>query len=132
MVVISDLLIPGPGDGYAGGLRYLAGDGMFETFVFQVLSPGELDPAAEAPLGSGSSQSPVWGDLRLLDAESGAGREVTVTAELLKRYRLAASKVAGEASAWWRARGIEHALITSDQDAETTVVDAMRKVGLLR
>ena len=132
MVVISDLLIPGPGDGYAGGLRYLAGDGMFETFVFQVLSPGELDPAAEAPLGSGSSQSPVWGDLRLLDAESGAGREVTVTAELLKRYRLAASKFVSEASAWCRARGIEHALITSDQDAETTVVDAMRKVGLLR
>lgn len=142
MVVISDLLIPGAngrggkagkGDepGYADGLRYLAGDGLFETFVFQVLSPGELDPAAEAPVGSSSNRSPVWGDLRLLDAETGAGREVTVTGELLKRYRAAAVGFVEGASAWCRARGMEHALITSDQDAETAVVDALRKVGLL-
>jgi hypothetical protein len=137
MVVISDLLIPGAtkgtesGGGYADGLRYLAGDGMFETFVFQMLSPGEIDPAAEAPVGSSSNRSPVWGDLRLLDAETGAEREVTVTAELLKRYRAAATKFVEGASEWCRARGMEHALITSDQDAETSVIDALRKVGLL-
>ncbi|MFT3684184.1 MAG: DUF58 domain-containing protein [Phycisphaerales bacterium] len=80
MVVISDLLVaPKTKDepGYAEGLRYIAGDGMFEPFVFQVLAPGELDPAAEAPLGSsgggGGGKSPVWGDLRLLDAETAQG-----------------------------------------------------------
>ena len=136
MVVISDLLIPGgtkadPSAGYGEGLRYVAGDGMFETFVFQVLSPGEIDPAAEAPVASSSSRSPVWGDLRLLDAETGAAREVTVTADLLRRYRLASAAFVKGASEWCRARGIEHALITSDQQAETTVVDALRSVGLL-
>lgn len=136
MVVISDLLIQASpqakGDpGYAEGLRYIAGDGMFEPFVFQVLAPGELDPAVEPPLGSSPGRSPVWGDLRLLDAETGAGREVTVTGELLKRYRATAAKFVQGASEWCRARGIEHALITSDQAPETTVVDAMRKAGLL-
>jgi hypothetical protein len=134
LVLISDLLIPG-GDkaepGYGAGLRYLAGSEAFETFVFQMLAPGELDPAAEAPAGSSSSRSPLWGDLRLLDAETGSGREVTVTAELLKRYRAAAARFVEGASAWCRGRGIEHTLITSNQDAETGIVDALRKVGVL-
>ncbi|MBY0308621.1 MAG: DUF58 domain-containing protein [Phycisphaerales bacterium] len=145
MVVISDLLIPpappsGQGEkeepGYAAGLRYIAaGEGLFEPFVFQVLAPGELDPAAESPLGGegppGGRRSPVWGDLRLLDAETGASREVTVTGELLRRYRAAAARYVASAAAWCRARGIEHALMTSDQAPETAVVDAMRKAGLL-
>ncbi|MDP1660423.1 MAG: DUF58 domain-containing protein [Phycisphaerales bacterium] len=134
LVVISDLLIPpaiGDEPGYAAGLRYVAGGGAFETFVLQLLAPGELDPAAEAPTGSSSSRSPLWGDLRLLDAETGAGRDITVTGELLKRYRAAAARYVEGAAAWCRARGIEHALLTSDQETESAVVDAMRRVGLL-
>lgn len=134
MVVVSDLLIPGGSKdepGYAAGLRYLAGSEAYETFVFQVLAPGELDPAAEAPAGGSTNRSPVWGDLWLLDAETGSAREVTVTAELLKRYRLAARKFVEGAAAWCSARGMEHVLITSDQDVETGLVDTLRKVGVL-
>ncbi|HYD01764.1 MAG TPA: DUF58 domain-containing protein [Phycisphaerales bacterium] len=134
MVIVSDLLIPGgtKGEpGYAPGLRYVAGSEAYETFVFQVLAPGELDPAAEAAAGSSSSRSPLWGDLRLLDAETGSAREVTVTADLIKRYRTAAARFVEGTATWCRGRGIEHTLVTSDLDPATGVVDALRKVGVL-
>ena len=67
-VVLSDFLDP---TGYEVGLNALVGRG-FQVHAVQILAPEELAPAA-------------YGDLRLVDAETGAQQEVTFA-----RYRLAA------------------------------------------
>ncbi|MBA4189386.1 MAG: DUF58 domain-containing protein [Planctomycetaceae bacterium] len=72
VVVLSDFLDKA---GVADGLRFLASRGL-DTTAVQVLAPEEVEPA-------------VVGDLRLTDAEDGTTAEVTVTADLLDRYRRA-------------------------------------------
>jgi hypothetical protein len=46
----------------------------FAVHLLQILSPEEIDP-------------PLTGDLRLVDAENGEGREITITAGVLRRYK---------------------------------------------
>lgn len=69
VVLISDLLDPGADR----VLRELAATGS-ELIVLHVLSPDEVDPAIE-------------GDLRLVDAETGDGVDVTVDLAALDEYR---------------------------------------------
>jgi uncharacterized protein (DUF58 family) len=69
VIIISDFLAPGIED----GLRTLVGR-KFAPTLLQVLAPEEITP-------------PYGGDLRLVDAETGESREITVTAGLLHRYR---------------------------------------------
>jgi uncharacterized protein (DUF58 family) len=72
VVVLSDFLDRG---GAWDGLRYLAARGL-DTVAVQVLAPEEVEPD-------------VAGDLRLTDSEDGTAAEVTVTGDLLDRYRRA-------------------------------------------
>jgi len=69
VIVVSDFLAPGVED----GLRALVGR-RFSPTLLQVLAPEELNP-------------PFAGDLRLVDAETGEVREVTITTGLLNRYQ---------------------------------------------
>ena len=69
LVLISDFLAPGIED----GLRALVGR-RFSLVLVRVVAPEERDP-------------PFAGDLRLVDAETGAVREITVTAGVLSRYK---------------------------------------------
>jgi len=67
--LVSDFLGPGLED----GLRTLVGRG-FAPVLLQIIAPEELNP-------------PMSGDLRLVDAETGATREITITAGVLRHYR---------------------------------------------
>jgi uncharacterized protein (DUF58 family) len=69
VIIVSDCLAPGIED----GLRTLVGRKFAPTLI-QVLAPEEIAP-------------PYAGDLRLVDAETGEAREITVTSGLLHRYR---------------------------------------------
>lgn len=69
-VVISDLLDPG---GFEVGLRALLRR-RFEVFLLHLVAEEELQPD-------------LRGDLRLVDAEGGASREMTVDGPALKAYR---------------------------------------------
>jgi uncharacterized protein (DUF58 family) len=69
-VVISDLMDP---DGYEAGLRALRAQG-FDVHVLHLLSPDEVNPAFR-------------GDLRLVDAESGEVRELSIDGRALRGYR---------------------------------------------
>ncbi|MEM8757225.1 MAG: DUF58 domain-containing protein [Planctomycetota bacterium] len=122
VIVLSDCLVRG---GYQPGIATLAdtGRGGFDTTVLQVLSPGELDPAAEGERLSG--------DLRLTDAESGADAEITVTAELIERYRERARRYCDELGAFCRSRRIRHALITTDTPPDAVVLGTLRRLGVL-
>lgn len=68
-VVLSDFLDPA---GYEAGLNALLGRG-FQVDVVQILAPEELNPA-------------TYGDLRLVDSETGAQQEVTFGRYRLKAY----------------------------------------------
>ncbi|MEQ8770382.1 MAG: DUF58 domain-containing protein [Phycisphaerales bacterium] len=121
VVVISDFLDRA---GYKEGLNALAARGQFDVVCAQILAPGELDPARDADAG-------LLGDLRLIDAESGRGAEVTVTSGLLKRYRDRLDAFVTGLSAACAARGFTHLLTPSDADVGELVGMGLRERGVL-
>jgi hypothetical protein len=127
MVVLSDFLID---EGYEEGLRFLAGGGGFDTYCMQVLSPGEIDPAQEGVRGDGV---PILvGDLSLMDAETGRVADVTLTADLLKRYRATVARYIETLRSFCAARDMVHMLVRSDADIEHLVLEHLRKRGVVR
>lgn len=132
MVLISDFLVR---EGYEAGLNALAaglgreagaGDA-FDTYCVQALSPGEIDPASE---GSGA-ESGVVGDVRLTDVETGEGREVTVSAALLRQYRANLERYLGALSSFCAARAMTHVVVRSDADVDDVLLNTLRRRGLL-
>lgn len=144
-LVVSDLLLPPlpgpkPEPGYSAGLRLLAGLTSSDVHLLQVLSPGEIDPAAERtslsgePDAGGSTNGgtpAILGDLRLSDAETGRTTEITVTLALLERYRAAARRYVDDARLFCLARGISHALTPSDSPIGALLLDELRRRGVL-
>lgn len=132
MILLSDLLIP---EGYQQGLTLLAGGASgggyagWDTTLIQVLSPGELDPFAER---SPSGDRMILGDLRLTDAETGRISEVTVTADLVKRYQFRLDKYQKDLHAFAAARGMQHLVARSDTDVAALMLDELRKRGLVQ
>lgn len=123
LVLLSDFLVR---DDYRQGLNYLAsaGGGGFDVTCMQILSPGELEPEKEAG-------GAVVGDLRLTDAETGLGAEVTVSAALLKRYKQRLADHIETLRTACAARGMAHAMVRSDADLGPLLLTYLRKRGLL-
>ncbi len=121
LVLLSDFLHR---EGHRAGLDYLAGSlaNGFDAFVFHVLSPGELDPAAEK----------LAGDLRLTDIESGQPVEVTASPAVLDAYRAALAQHGAQLRADCRARGISYRLVPSSTPVDELVLSTLRKGGMLR
>lgn len=118
VVLVSDFLVK---EGYEKGLRYLGGGG-YDVFCLQVLSPEEIDPAANG----------LSGDLRLVDVEDGDEAEITVTAALLRQYRANLDAWCGQLREFCVRRGMMHLTIDTSTDVETLLLDYLRKRGLLR
>ncbi|MEL6497176.1 MAG: DUF58 domain-containing protein [Planctomycetota bacterium] len=121
-VVVSDCLIR---EGYEAGLGVLASTsrGGFDTTVVQVMSPGELDPAADGDR--------VLGDLRLSDAESGIEAEVTVTAELIESYKRRVQTYCDDLSTFCRRRDMKHTLVTTNKPPEQVLLRNLRRLGVI-
>lgn len=131
MVVISDFLMAEGPDGAAGcdaGLAYLGAatwGGAFDAHAVQVLSPAEMDPAKERDRG-------MVGDLRLTDAESGKGAEVTVTPETIRIYRRNFERFLGGVKASCATRGVAYSRVESDTPLESLLLGSMRRGGVVR
>jgi hypothetical protein len=108
-VVLSDFLDRA---GVTDGLRFLAARGM-DTAAVQVLSPEEVEPD-------------VAGDLRLTDAEDGLAAEVTVTADLMDRYRAALAAFRARLLADCNRLGITFLGTTSDTPFERVALRLSR------
>ncbi len=113
-VVISDLLDP---RGYAPGLEALIARG-FHVQVVQVLSPEELHPT-------------TFGDLRLVDSESGQEQEVTFGKFRLKAYRQAVENYTQTLREFCSARGIGFFRASSDEALETLLLKDLRQARML-
>jgi len=89
-----------------------------EIVVVQVLSPEELDPR-------------LAGDVRLVDVETDAGKEVSVSPRVLRSYREALEAHVGSLKAYCRERHIAYALASTDVPATAWVTSTLRGAGAL-
>ena len=114
LVLISDLLT----ESWEDALRRLGGPGA-EGALLHVLSRAELDP-------------PLRGDLRLVDSEADGSVEVSVSDQVLKRYRERAAAWARRVSETCRRRGLRYALVAPDDDLEALLLVRLREDGLVK
>ncbi|MCI0743910.1 MAG: DUF58 domain-containing protein [Verrucomicrobia subdivision 3 bacterium] len=109
-VVLSDFLDPA---GYERGLESLAGRG-FQVNAVQILSPEELNPA-------------TYGDLKLVDAESGAIQEVTFGRFRLKAYQQTVQNFCQRMREFCQSRGIRFFSASSGTPLEQLLLQQLRE-----
>ncbi len=109
-VVLSDMLDPG---GYEDGLNALVGRG-FQINVVQILSPEEIDPS-------------TYGDLRLIDSESGGEQEVTFGKFRLKSYQKTVNNFCQRLREYCTGRGISYFMTPSDASLEQLLLKRLRE-----
>jgi uncharacterized protein (DUF58 family) len=109
-VVLSDFLDPAS---YDAGLTALVGRG-FQVDLVQILSPDELSPG-------------TFGDLRLVDSETGATQEVTFGRYRLKRYQQTVQNFIQRLREFCQARGINFFTVSSKTPLEELLLRQLRK-----
>jgi len=112
--VISDLLTP---EWEAAISRLAAGKG--ECCVLQVFAREEIDP-------------PLQGDLRLVDAETGDERELTMGARSHRQYLEARDGFLAAVRAACSRYGFSYLFSASDQELEDVVLRSLRRLGVVR
>lgn len=90
-----------------------------EVHVVQVTAPGERSPE-------------TLGDVDLVDAETGARREVTITERARDLYRRTFERFLGEVEQYCRHHEIPLAQVATDAEFEPLVIQFFRRRGLLQ
>jgi hypothetical protein len=109
-VVLSDFLDPA---GYESGLTALVGRG-FQVNAVQILAPDELNPG-------------TYGDLRLVDAETGGIQEVTFGRYRLKAYQQSVQNFCQRLREYCQGRGISFFTASSDTDLHDLLLKQLRQ-----
>src|SRR5439155_22098713 len=109
-VVLSDFLDPA---GYESGLTALVGRG-FQVNIVQILAPDELNPG-------------TYGDLRLVDAETGGIQEVTFGRYRLKAYQQSVQNFCQRLREFCQTRGINFFTASSDTALEQLLLKQLRQ-----
>jgi len=109
-VVLSDFLDPA---GYDPGLTALVGRG-FQINAVQILAPEELNPS-------------TYGDLRLIDSETGAQQEVTFGKYRLNAYRQTVENFCQTLREYCQKRGINFFRAGSDTPLEQLLLKQLRE-----
>ena len=109
-VVLSDFLDPA---GYEAGLNALVGRG-FQVSAIQILAPEELNPGA-------------YGDLRLVDCETGDAREVTFGKYRLKAYQQTVQNFCQRLREFCQGRGMSFFSVSSETPLEQLLLKQLRQ-----
>lgn len=109
-VVLSDFLDPA---GYEAGLTALVGRG-FQVDVVQILAPEELSPS-------------TFGDLRLVDSETGAAQEVTFGRYRMKAYQQTVQNFIQRLREFCQARGINFFTVSSKTPLQELLLRQLRR-----
>ena len=109
-VVLGDFLDPA---GYEAGLTALVGRG-FQVNAVQILAPDELNPA-------------TYGDLRLVDAETGAMQEVTFGRFRLKAYQQTVQNFMQRLREFCTSHGVSFFTASSDTALEQLLLKQLRE-----
>lgn len=108
-VVLSDFLDPA---GYEAGLTALVGRG-FQVNAVQILAPDELNPA-------------TYGDLRLVDSETGGMQEVTFGKYRLKSYQQTVRNFIQRLREFCTLRGANFFMAPSNTDLQELLLKQLR------
>ena len=108
--MLSDFLDPA---GYESGLTALVGRG-FQVDLVQILSPDELSPT-------------TFGDLRLVDSETGAMQEVTFGRYRLKVYQQAVQNFIQRLREFCQGRGINYFMASSNTALQELLLKQLRQ-----
>jgi uncharacterized protein (DUF58 family) len=109
-IVLSDFLDP---TGYESGLTALVGRG-FQVNCVQILAPEELAPT-------------TFGDLRLVDSESGGLQEVTFGRYRMKAYQQTVQNFIQRLREFTTKRGINFFMAPSNMDLQDLLLKQLRK-----
>lgn len=109
-LVLSDFLDP---DGYEMGLNALIGRG-FHVNAVQILAPEELNPG-------------TYGDLRLIDSETGGMQEITFGKYRLKAYQQSVQNYCQRLREFCQTRGIRFFSVSSDTSLEHLLLKQLRQ-----
>ncbi len=110
-VVISDFFDAD----YQEGLKALLAR-RFQITLVQVLDDAELQPA-------------LRGDLKLVDAETGVAREISVSPALLRDYQAALDRFCGDLHRFCRRYGLDYLRAATSTPFEELVLHSLRRVG---
>lgn len=113
-VVVSDFFDPN----WEKGVRALLAR-RFQIVLLQVLDPSEIEPT-------------LIGDLRLVDAETGESREVSITPGVLAKYQEAFNGFCGRISELANKHGMDYIRVATDAPVEELLLKTLRGAGLLK
>ena len=113
-LLITDFLSP---DGYQEGLSALQGRG-YEVTVVHLMTPDEIDP-------------PLTGDLRLIDAETGDGQDVTLDGALHDLYRRRLLAWRDEIASHCANRDVHYLFVRTDTPWENVVLYNLRRAAVV-
>lgn len=113
--LISDLFSP---QGYQAGLAVLLERG-YECALVHLLAPDEVDTT-------------LAGDLLLVDAETGAGQEVSIDSGLRQEYHRRVSLWRAEIASYCRSRGIRYLSAVTSTPWDRLVLHEMRAASLVK
>jgi len=113
-VVISDFFDPD----YEAGLKALL-HRKFQVTLIHVFDRAELQPD-------------FLGDLKLIDAETGAVREITVSPSLLREYQRTVDNFCAGLQRFCRRYGVDYIRTTTDAPFEDLILKYLRRTGLVR
>jgi uncharacterized protein (DUF58 family) len=115
-VIISDLFSP---SGYQQGIDALLGRRQ-DVLLVHVLAPDEMQPPAD-----------LLGEWRLMDTETVAPIEATITPGVVRAYRRLLQAFIAEASDFCRRRGITYIQVSSDASVANIVLRTFRTLGVV-
>ncbi len=115
VILISDLLGIASAQAGIDALRH----GGHDVVVIQLLAESEIDP-------------PLDGALRMVDAETGEELDVTVDAELRRRYQQRLERHLADLAAYCRRRGVEYLRASTAIGFEDVVLKYLRQGAHLR
>jgi len=105
-------------DGLRAGVAALAGRG-HEVALLHLLTPDELDP-------------PIRGDLRLVDAESGLKREVTIDGATLNAYHRRLTSWQADLRAIAGKHGGRYAMLRTGTPLRRILLEDLRRAGVVQ
>ncbi len=114
-ILISDLYDPKGFEDGINQLRYAR----FETTVLHISDPRDLEPELN-------------GDVRLVDRETGAHRDVTITPRLLAKYKRAHEEYQARIQGFCRDKQVGYFPMRTDIAFDDAILNVLRKGGVVR
>lgn len=113
-IVISDFFLK---DGFEEGIKYLLYKNQ-EVILIHILSREELNPE-------------IYGQVRLVDSESGEGRNMSITPAILKLYEKNLKGFLDKIKSFSSKMGVTYVQISSDDKIEKIIFDYLAHVGVI-